>query len=105
MAKDVRFSWTPPTTRDDGTPLPASEKKEQQIFVRNVALGDFTRVATVGPDVAERVFPQVPVGSWVYRVVMIDTEDRVGAPADAPPVTIRSDAAPAAASNPSAVVL
>jgi hypothetical protein len=105
MAKDVRFSWTPPTTRDDNTALPPNEKKEQRLSVRNAALGGFTQVATVAPDVTERVFPQVPVGIWIYRVEMIDTDDKVGQPADAPPVQIRSEAVPAAASNPSAVVI
>lgn len=88
VASNVVLTWTPPTTRDDGAPLPVSEIAEQIISVRNVALPDFTEVARVAGTVSQAPFPNTPGGTWMWRVVVVDTDSQSSAPADSNELTI-----------------
>lgn len=83
MAKNVMVSWKNPTTRADGEALNAGDLKAVEIYARQAAIPEFTKVATVTDGSESRGFPNTPSGSWIFRVVAIDSDDGPSDPAEA----------------------
>jgi hypothetical protein len=97
--KTVNLTWDLPITRGDGTPLPTTEIKHVQISL-SADLGASYVVLNPTPagPITQLTVPDLEVGEWRFRAVVIDTQDRPSANADLT-VVIASDAAPNPVSN------
>lgn len=82
MAKNLLLKWKNPTERVDGEAVQAGELKAVEIYARQSAIPDFTKVATVTDGSESRSLPSVPSGTWIFRLVAIDSDNVSADPAE-----------------------
>lgn len=100
MTKNVTISWDLPTVREDGSPLLASDILEVQVSIRvDNPTAPWTLVASISPaSPQDFTAGDVDVGDWEYKLVVVDTEGRLGA-AVITKFTVVSDAPPEIVTN------
>jgi hypothetical protein len=72
--KDVTLSWVLPLTRESGLPLDVTEISGVEISLRVVGAPDFTIIdPMVPPTQLDLVIPNLDIGDWEARAIVIDT--------------------------------
>lgn len=104
MARDVVLTWTQPTTRTDGTPLPAEQIAYTRIDARVSGIQEWTEINRVGPPTQQVTLAQLSPGTREFRAVVVDVVGRESAPSNTASATVPSDAAPSAITNLTATV-
>ena len=95
--KNVRISWDLPTTRESGFPLNVSEIAYVEVFLSADLGANFVSLNQVVPPTVDLFIPDVDVGEWIFRLVVVDTEDKQSVAVDTSVVVPDG-------SNPSSVV-
>ena len=95
VAKNVAVSWSAPTTRTDGSALPASEIKNYVLVYYDVAKPDIQVVNTIQPDKTDYIATGLPCTkiNYAFTIAAVDTSDAVSA--FSVPLTISHDGEPA----------
>lgn len=82
MSSNVRLVVREPLTRD-GEELPASELNLVRIESRVQGAPDFAEVASLTESPFERLFENLPGGTWHFRAIVVDTDGRESPPGEA----------------------
>jgi len=98
--KSVTITWSEPTTRTDGTALPASEIAQVEVF--QVSGTTLTSLAKVAPNASQTINRALPDGAYTFRLVVTDIYGKTSAPVDVT-ATLNS-AAPGVVTNVQIVV-
>lgn len=99
--KNALFSWTLPTERQEGGPLPVSEIAHVQIEVSANGGTDWTDLGNIPPDTLTLQMNDLIVAAWLVRGTVEDTQGRRSIPIetafdvldDSPPASIIVDVA------------
>lgn len=78
---NLRIQWTLPTTRESGKPLNPADIKHVRIEISADEGANFALVGDFTPDVLETLVQDVDFGTWTVRGLVVDTKNRVSAPA------------------------
>ena len=79
MARTVNVSWVLPTTRESGKPLDPAQIAgvELALSVDNV---NFSIYNSFTPDVHQTAIPELEIGEWFVRGVVVDTAGKRSKP-------------------------
>jgi hypothetical protein len=82
---NMRITWTFPTNRVLGEALPLAQIKHAEISMSADGGENFSGVAQVAPEgpTGEHLIADIAPGTYIVRVVVVDTEDRRSAAVDA----------------------
>jgi hypothetical protein len=95
MAKDLNLSWVLPTTRESNRPLRVEEIAAVEISLSADGGANFAAYDTYTPDVLSAVIPELEIGEWTVRGVVVDTKGKKSKPLDRA-VVIEDESAPGA---------
>jgi len=95
--KDAHISYDLPTTRESGLPLPAAEIAGVEISLSADAGANFVVVDTVVPPSMGLDITQLENGTWIARLIVIDTAGQRSMTVDQPFVS--DDSAPGIVTN------
>ncbi len=73
---NVRLGWTWPTSRVLGEALPEAQIKFLEISMSADGGENFSGLAQVLPPEVEHVVQDLSPGTYIFRAVVVDTEDR-----------------------------
>lgn len=76
MAKNVNVSWDLPTTRESNLPLNPDDIQHVEVSLSANLGGDFTIINTIEPPTTDITVPDLDVGDWIFRLVVVDTDGR-----------------------------
>ena len=78
FAGSKRVNWTPPTEREDGSPLAPSEIYGYEVFYDTVSPPDSGQVQNVNDGTAKtHLITDLPPATWYAGVKTVDTEQQV----------------------------
>ena len=92
MTKSVTWFWELPTTRESGRPLAETDIAGVEVSL-SADLVNFTVLNTVAPPELSLLVPDLEIGDWLFRFVVIDTANRRSMDVDVS-VNIADDTAP-----------
>lgn len=83
---DATVTWTLPTERENGRPLPIEEIAGTDVSFRVVGAPDFTPIPPgITPDVEQKVtVTDMDPGDWEFRCVVFDIKGNPSTPEDRP---------------------
>jgi hypothetical protein len=73
---NARLSWVWPTTRVEGEALPESQIQHNEISVSADGGSNFSGLAQVAPPTTEHVVADLAPGTYIFRGVVVDKDDR-----------------------------
>lgn len=83
MAKKARLNWVLPTTRESGEPLDPNDIVGVETFMSADMGNNYVSLGLHPPDVLEQVVADLGIGTYLFRAVVTDTQDRLSVPAEA----------------------
>lgn len=97
MARNVNVNWVYPTTRESGKPLNPADiaAVELELSVDNVL---WTPYDTFPSPVLSTVIPELDIGTWYVRGVVVDTAGKRSKPLVGS-VTVPDETAPGSLAN------
>ena len=99
MPKTVTITWVLPNTRQKGGLLPIDEIAHTRVELSADSGENFAELAEVPPGAPQEwVVPDLEAGEWQFRLTVLDTEGRVGAP-HVELVEVADDSPPDAVTN------
>ncbi len=91
--KTVSGTWSLPTTRVEGGPLPVDEIQESIVEMSADSGANFTEIARIPAAQQQAIdVPDLEFGEWIFRISIVDTDGRVGNPYEE--VVMVSDTSP-----------
>ncbi len=76
MTMNATVSWDLPTARESGNPLPP-EKISGVILSLSADQGaNFTVMDTIPPPATSHLLPDLTDGTWIVRLMVVDTDSR-----------------------------
>ena len=97
MAKNVNVSWDLPTTRESGLPLDQADIQHVEVLLSADLGATFTSINNIVPPTTNITVPDLDIGDWVFRLIVVDTAGRQSVEVDTP-VNVPDE------TNPSSVV-
>lgn len=82
MSKNVNIAYTLDLTRVSGLPLAIEEVAGVELHLSANNGVDFGIVTTILPSVGNHTVPELEIGTWVLRLIVVDTEGRKSTPVD-----------------------
>lgn len=76
MTKNVNVAWDLPTTRESGLPLEVDEILHVEVFLSADLGQTFTPINNIEPPTTEITVPDLDVGDWIFRLVVVDVDGR-----------------------------
>lgn len=102
--KSVTLTWDLPTTREQGGPLPPTEIDKVQVQASADGGTNWVNAGDVLPtDPQTFTMSDLDIGTWMFRVIVIDTNAVPSQPADIT-VNVADDSPPNPVNNLSASV-
>ncbi len=78
VSRTITLAWTPPSTRQDGTPLPLSELRGYEIYYYRAGTTNGDTVLSVnGSSMLSRQITLTTVGTYHFAIAAVDTSNRV----------------------------
>ncbi|MHA2402132.1 MAG: hypothetical protein ACXADH_03995 [Candidatus Kariarchaeaceae archaeon] len=74
--KNVNIAWELPTTRESGFPLDPADIQHVEVSMSADLGANFIVVNTVAPPTLDLTVPDLEVGDWIFRLVVVDTANR-----------------------------
>ena len=107
MSKTVELKWTDPSSRVDGSPLPAGQISEVAVSMSADAGANYVELGRVGAGVQTFTQTDLPDGTYQFQVVVFDKQNpqKVSAPATVSVVVVTVLAEPAPVVNLTATVI
>lgn len=92
MARTVNVSWVLPTTRESGKPLDPAQIAlvELELSADNV---NFAQYNAFPPNVLSTAIPELEIGEWFVRGVVVDTNGKRSKPV-VKSIVVPDDSAP-----------
>lgn len=84
MAKNVNVSWDLPTTRESGLPLDPADIQHVEVLLSADLGATFTPINNIVPPDTDILVPDLDIGDWIFRLVVVDTAGRSSADVDTP---------------------
>lgn len=84
MAKNVNVSWDLPTTRESGLPLDPADIQHVEVLLSADLGATFTSINNIAPPATDITVPDLDIGDWIFRLVVVDTAGRQSANVDTP---------------------
>lgn len=82
--KNVRIAWELPITRESGLPLDLADIQHVEVSLSADLGANFVVLNTVAPPTLDLLVPDVDIGDWIFRLVVVDTDGRTSADVDTP---------------------
>ena len=82
--KNVNIAWDLPTTRESGLPLDVADIQHVEVFLSADLGATFTSINVIAPPTLDVTVPDLDIGDWVFRLVVVDTSGRQSANVDTP---------------------
>lgn len=82
--KNVRIAWELPTTRESGLPLDVANIQHVEVFLSADLGANFVPLNIVAPPTLDLLVPDVDIGDWIFRLVVVDTDNRTSVAIDTP---------------------
>ena len=96
--KTALITWDLPTTRESGLPLDPADIQHVEVSLSADLGQNFGVLDTVAPPTLELTVPDLEIGDWVTRLVVVDTAGRRSADFDVP-FNVPDDTAPGTVVN------
>lgn len=96
--KNVNISWELPTTRESGFPLDPADIQHVEVSLSADLGANFTVLNNVAPPTLDLTVPDLEIGDWIFRLVVVDTADRRSVNVDTP-VNVPDETAPTGVLN------
>lgn len=74
--KTALITWDLPTTRQSGLPLAITDIKHVEVLLSADLGATYGLLDAVAPPVTQLSVPDLEVGEWRFRLVVVDTADR-----------------------------
>ena len=97
--KNATVSWDLPTTRESGFPLDPADIQGVEVSLSADGGASFSVLNTVAPPETELLVPDLEIGDWAFRLVVVDTNGKRSADVDAL-FNVPDETAPSAVVNP-----
>ncbi len=94
MARNVNVSWVLPTTRESTKPLDPAQIASVELAI-SADQSNWSVYDTFAKEVLSTVVPEVDIGTWYFRGVVVDTAGKRSAPLVAS-VVVPDETAPSA---------
>ena len=82
--KNVRIAWDLPTTRESGLTLDPTDIAYVEVFLSADLGVNFVSLNQVIPPTVDLFVPDVDIGDWIFRLVVVDTADKQSVAVDTP---------------------
>ena len=97
MTKNATVSWELPVVREQGGDLDPTDIEGIEISLAIVG-GGFRVLETVPPTKLNHFIPELEIGDWEFRLVVIDIVGRRSADVEVP-FTVKDDSPPGIVTN------
>ena len=84
MAKNVNVSWDLPTTRESGLPLDPADIQHVEVSLSADLGTTFTFINNIAPPATDITVPDLDIGDWIFRLVVVDVNNRRSVDVDTP---------------------
>jgi hypothetical protein len=84
MAKNVNVSWDLPTTRESGLPLDPADIQHVSVELSADLGTTFTPINDIAPPATDITVPDLDIGDWIFRLIVVDTAGRLSVEVDTP---------------------
>ena len=80
--KNVNIAWELPTTRESGFPLDIADIQHVEVSMSADLGNNFVVINTIAPPTLDITVPDLEIGDWIFRLVVVDTADKRSADVD-----------------------
>lgn len=94
MTMNATVSWDLPTTRESGNALPVEDILHVILSLSADQGGNFTVMDTIAPPATSHLLPDLTDGTWIVRLMVVDTDNKRSSIVDTPFVVDSSPPGP-----------